>query len=273
MMKQLAFRITWTAAWPMRFYYCRSPFQSGRGASLRVLDAILDLAPQDAFCAKLNNGQCAELRFDEVIGRTFMIWGSFERGESRFLAELSARGTTAIDVGANVGVLTVAMADAVGSDGEVWAFEPVPETAQRLRRNIAINDLENVRVFELAAAESEGGAFLNLADDPAYHSLGSPYEGRGTGRQIRIPTTTLDRIWRESGEPTVSVIKIDTEGTECAVVSGARALMSACRPVIMAEAQSPAAVSALADVVSKFGYREIHDSELNLQTHVFRVAE
>jgi hypothetical protein len=134
----------------------------------------------ESFVAQLPGGWSAELRFDEVIGSTHLIFGGFEVGESQLLRVLAEAGTTAIDVGANVGLLTIALADAVGQTGSVWAFEPVPATAERLRRNLALNDLTNVEIFELAVTDSEGGALLNVADDPAYHSLGVVYENRGT---------------------------------------------------------------------------------------------
>jgi FkbM family methyltransferase len=209
------------------------------------------------------------LRFDEVLGRTCLIYGGFEVGESRALRALAEPDTTAIDVGANVGLLTIELADAVGPGGSVWAFEPLPATVQRLRENVRLNDLGNVELFELAVTDSESRALLNLADDPAYHSLGTVYENRDSGRQTEVPTTKLDTVWQARGTPRVSVIKIDTEGTEAAVVAGARAIIEACKPALVVEAPSPTALSSIAALLDPYEYVQERRRGISRATHVF----
>src|SRR5262249_53049807 len=66
-----------------------------------------------------------------------------EPGTRRIITRLLAPGMTFIDVGANIGLLTLAGARAVGSNGKVLAIEPVPLAFDLLNRGLAINELEH----------------------------------------------------------------------------------------------------------------------------------
>ena len=80
-------------------------------------------------------------------------------------------GATVIDAGANVGRFAVPVARAVGPEGSVVAFEPAPGTASRLRRSIAINDLQDVCLLESAVGDVEEDVDFVLAADSAYSGL------------------------------------------------------------------------------------------------------
>jgi FkbM family methyltransferase len=63
---------------------------------------------------------------------------------------------TVLDIGANIGYLTVLMAHKVGPAGRVIAFEPVPSVYARLCENLELNDLHHVQAERLAVADGEG---------------------------------------------------------------------------------------------------------------------
>lgn len=267
------FGLVWPLTWPARLYLRKSPCRYGKKVLGRLLNALILHTTSGTFEAQLPGGRMATLQFSEVIGRTYLMLGGFEVGEARLLRELALPGTTAVDVGANVGLLSIPLSDAVGDGGRVWAFEPLHATAERLRSNLALNGITNVDVSELAVTDVESEALLNVADDPAYHSLGVVYESRGTGQQIVVQTTDLDSIWMQRGSPSISVIKIDTEGTEAAVVSGAAALIEACRPAVVVEAPSSSATAAIAALLVPHGYREAPTKGLQSATRVFVHAD
>ncbi len=77
--------------------------------------------------------------------------------EERFLLSIaeSMHGWVVYDIGANVGITTLFFARCVGQEGLVTAFEPVPLTAQRLRENVRINRLHNVRIYEVALGDRD----------------------------------------------------------------------------------------------------------------------
>jgi FkbM family methyltransferase len=222
-----------------RAYVVGSP--RGRGKRIVIL-AAQSFLPAEAreFDADLPGGGVIRLRWDEVIGRRILESGGFEVAEIQALGGLAEAGTCVFDVGANVGLLTVPLGRAVGPQGIVVAVEPLPENVARLRRNADRNGLANVRTIEAAAAAEDGQMVFNLAQDPAFGSLGALTKATKIGDLV-VSVRSLDSIWRELGEPRVSLLKIDVEGGEFDVVRGAEAIIARHAPCLLFEANSDAA--------------------------------
>ena len=169
--------------------------------------------------------------------------GGFERAETEFAIEQARPGTVAIDVGANVGMFTVPLALAVGPSGRVLTIEPSPENVERLERNLDLNSLENVVVEPIAVGDKAGRLVLQLASDPGFHSTAEVAEPRGIEENLTVRAETLDQVWLRAHAPAVSFIKIDTEGSEDAVLRGAEQILRACQPVLLVEAKGDNAAS------------------------------
>ncbi|MDG2284030.1 MAG: FkbM family methyltransferase, partial [Alphaproteobacteria bacterium] len=73
---------------------------------------------------------------DRYIRPAIKITGEYSGGEIDLYQALLNPGDTALDVGANISVFTIAMGLAVGGFGKVIAFEPQPPIFDILRRNI-----------------------------------------------------------------------------------------------------------------------------------------
>jgi FkbM family methyltransferase len=249
-------RIGWILAWPLRQYVTRFPIRCGKG--LLVTWLLRPLLPTGTACylADLPGGGKVELRYQERIGLSRMIYGEFESAETLFLIQRARPGTTAVDAGANVGLFTVPLARAVGSSGRVLAFEPSRENAERLRRNVALNTLRNVTVHEAALGQTCGKAWLQVEGDPAYHAL-LPVGSERHGRAVKVNVVRLDDAWIAAGRPTVSVMKVDVEGSEGLVLGGAEAVLEACRPTILVEASTPEARSALDEWFEPRGFEHM----------------
>src|SRR6187401_1427970 len=89
------------------------------------------------------------------MGLSF-IWNR-QYQEWAWTREISA-GSCVYDVGANFGQSTLRLAHAVGRDGHVVAFEPMPATFRTLCRNIRINNLDQVTPIEAAVGARDGAA-------------------------------------------------------------------------------------------------------------------
>src|SRR5215211_3373977 len=72
------------------------------------------------------------------------------------LVELAAPGDTVFDIGANYGVYSLTLAQKVGSDGQVCAFEPGEEALAQLRRNVELNPQLNIEIVPAALSDREG---------------------------------------------------------------------------------------------------------------------
>jgi len=130
-----------------------------------------------------------------------------------FLRRAVRPGDTVVDAGANVGLFTMLMSCLVGPRGFVHAFEPHPDTAGRLDRNVALNRATNVLIHEIALWDACRDLTLYTCFEPGLASL-RPYDGWSGSRTVR--TERLDRIL--PGPP--RLIKMDVEGSELNALKG-----------------------------------------------------
>ena len=170
------------------------------------------------------------------IGASLFATGAFEEADIRFVERLIRPSSTPtiLDVGANIGLHSIRWIDAF-PDGECFAFEPSRATAEILRRNVALNGLdERVEVIEQALADTAGERTFFSASDDAYSSL------RDTRRKTITETypvdvTTVDAFVEARSLTKVDLIKIDVEGLEGQVLQGAEHTLEALRPNLFVE--------------------------------------
>lgn len=145
-----------------------------------------------------------------------------------------ATGTTALDVGANQGSHTKALLAAVGSEGHVVAFEPIPFLYSSLVRKY-ISD-PRCQVFPYAISQSDGEShfFINSCNYSFCSALvNSDQISGGTSTQISVHVRCLDSI--DFSASKISLIKLDVEGAELLVLNGACNTIANHRPVCVFE--------------------------------------
>jgi FkbM family methyltransferase len=268
-LRERLFRFIWPLTLPIRAYINHVPLDRGKGVLSRLLlKPLLPPLPNE-FDAVLPGNGTIRLRYREVLGFSTLVSGSFEAAETQFLCGFARPGTVAVDVGANVGVFTIPLAQAVGPAGRVLAFEPAPENYARLRANVLRNQLANVRVYEVALGSTQGKATLALAPDPAFHSLAERQE---EDTFLEVAVAPLDAFWNPETDHAVSVLKIDVEGTELDVLHGAKRVVEAARPVVLAEARNEGKLEELVEFFRPLGYRHWQPPEFRPWNHAFVVS-
>jgi FkbM family methyltransferase len=250
-----ATRAAWPLTWPVRWYWAHSDRQVGKKLVVdHVLKRLVPARPA-GFETELPGGGRVFLHHRDDIGLVVLMSGSFEEAEIKVARSLARAGTTAIDVGANVGIFTVPLALAVGTRGRVLAVEPSPENVAQLEHNIRLNELENVDVHAIALAAAPGEVALQLGADPAFHSTATVVRSRDASATTMVPAETLDGIWRDAGSPHVSFLKVDTEGAELDVLRGGRDLVETWRMPILLEAKEDERLRALDALLVPLGYK------------------
>jgi FkbM family methyltransferase len=144
-----------------------------------------------------------------------------EPGTRRVLTKLLSEGMIFIDVGAHVGLLTLAGARAVGPRGRVLAFEPTPATFELLVRALPINGVSGrVSAHRQACGALRERRAFHVAAVLGHSSLLAPETGAAEqgGRDIEVEIVLLDDMVPPG--TSVDVVKIDVEGTELDVLAG-----------------------------------------------------
>jgi FkbM family methyltransferase len=158
----------------------------------------------------------------DAIGRHIAKYGTHEPLVTRWMAEFlnAAQAGIVIDIGANLGWHALHAARHRNVD-TVVAFEPDPFNAWLLERNLSVNGIDNVIVESRAVGAGPGAAQLHRygRNNFGRHSLAADH---GQGSRT-VPVTDVDSALAALGfgERPISLIKIDVEGYEPAVIDGA----------------------------------------------------
>lgn len=165
--------------------------------------------------------------------------GFFELETQRVVAQEVKRGCRVYDCGANIGYYSGIFAKLVGEHGMVVAFEPSPENLSCLKKIAELNGLKNITVVPKAVWRRGGIARFHrdLENKSAVtdHLEGALGDRADKGAPMEVETVSLDQYVYEEGNPIPDFIKIDVEGSEGAVLAGAKRLLSEHAPTVLIE--------------------------------------
>ena len=186
--------------------------------ALRTRGAIL--VDESTFALRTLDGFVLVPRHDTLLLLMLLDAGpeGLEPGTRRVLSKLLVPGATFVDVGAHIGLLTLAGARAVGASGKVLAIEPVPLSFELLQRSLTINGLAGRVEGKCQAVGAHHARCKFFVRDVLGHSSLTQGEFAAGEDEIEVSVTPLDELVRR-GER-VDVIKIDVEGAELAVLEG-----------------------------------------------------
>jgi FkbM family methyltransferase len=165
------------------------------------------------------------------IEREILEKNIWDRETVEIIQRLVKAGDVCMDVGANMGSVSLAMAKQIGPSGRVYAFEPGPIMAARFRKNVELNpQFENVILLtEMGLSEKPGRLFYN-----------QDMQNRGNGGLLgtsgeSIEVITIDEFATRARLTQLNFVKIDVEGMEYEVLKGGLGTWSRLRPVLFFE--------------------------------------
>ena len=203
--------------------------------------------------AETRFGRMFTLIGDTVIGRSLRLYGEFAGEEVDSILSLVGPGDHVLDLGANIGFHTLALARAVGPGGAVTSVEPQRFCFQLLCANVTANQLATVHALRAAVGDVTGTCAIPLLDPRARHNAGAtgvaPDADAGAQTDI-VPLITVDSLKL----PRCNLIKIDTEGFENRVVTGARQTIERHRPVLYIEVHDREKLRHLVASLTPLGY-------------------
>jgi FkbM family methyltransferase len=165
-----------------------------------------------------------------------IAFGNLEQSVQEAMVRHLPKGGVFYDIGANVGFFTVLAAHMCGiGEGHAYAFEPTPDNANEIRSNARLNATPNLTVIEKAVSDHAGTGQLQVVDDQSWSKLMDYGEHPLTAEVMDIELVTVDDLVASGEILPPTVVKIDVEGAELAVLDGMRATIARHAPVIICE--------------------------------------
>jgi len=182
-----------------------------------------------------------EVDISEGLDLSLFLFGNFQKhvSDNKFIH--LPQDAVIFDVGANVGIMSISFAQKA-IHGKIYAFEPTHYALEKLKRNIELNEkiassihIVNTFVSSEEKKTSNIKAFsswkidkkIGIAQHPVHGGTAMPTEG--------VPTITIDEFVHEHKIDRIDFIKIDTDGHEFEVLSGARKSIEHLKPQIIFE--------------------------------------
>jgi len=166
--------------------------------------------------------------------------------------------SVAWDIGANVGLFSVAAAALAGPRGAIVSVDADVWATSLVARSIELNGDRIAPIHQVTAAVSNfhGTAQFHIAQRSRSSNFlaGCGASQTGGSREVRtVATTTLDRLAERF--PLPSVLKIDVEGAEWLALDGGRNMIAAARPAIFCEVVPENALSVSRILIDELKYR------------------
>jgi FkbM family methyltransferase len=227
------------------------------------------------------------IRLSAQNGKDYMVQviskGGIEAYEKPTLALfchfVERLGGTVLDIGANTGLFSL-LAAAAHPGVKICAFEPLGSVFGMLEENLALNPKLAARIAASCKGFSEQGGqavFYETINAHGFVPTSSTLERsradyEGTYREHVVELITLhewDRIYQ--GEP-ITVVKIDVEGHEHAVLQGGRSVIAKHRPLMIVEMLAQSRFDVMKQIIIEQNYVDfgiLPDSLLHLEAPVF----
>lgn len=213
----------------------------------RVLRQPLKLIPGNAAMPILQ-GRLKGKRW--IAGaHTHGCWlGCYESEKQKLFESKIKPGDAVFDIGANTGFYTLLASDLVGSLGHVYAFEPVPRNTHFLHEHLRLNKVGNVEVIEAAVSDRGGDTYFDDTPGSAMGHLAA--KGR-----LKVRTVSIDALISEGRVLPPNCMKIDVEGGEFLVLSGAKSTLRDYHPIIFLATHGAQVHEQCCDLLQSFGYQ------------------
>ncbi len=188
----------------------------------------------NALCIRVAGGVTVAVpdRMDLLTPYVLLEQEDWFEDEIKFVRKVMRPGMRAVDIGANYGLYTLAIAKGVGPSGRVWAVEPSSATSAYLRESIRLNAFSQVTVIQKALSDREGTAKLSISANSELNTLINAADQAGTEE---VDLSTLDSLANSKAWGPVDFLKLDAEGEEERILKGGAAFLRSSNPLVMFE--------------------------------------
>lgn len=213
-------------------------------------DVAIEIAQKD-IVLKINGVRIA-FDYSQTFCRVEAILsmrGNPEQDDFDFMGRLLRPGDVILDIGSNVGVVSLLLLHDNPEIGDIYSFEPLPVTFEKMKKNMALNsNPEKIHPFNIGMSNEIGSFdfYLPGADEAAsmrpnmddYYMreiVNGVYTGRKKMEKIACQVSTIDDFVIQQSIKRVNLIKIDVEGNEYNVLLGGADVLSQYKPTVYVE--------------------------------------
>ena len=190
---------------------------------------------------------------NDYVGRSIKYFGDLDKKVTWLVRKVLQPGDHALDIGANLGLVSFKMLERVGPSGKVIAFEPQSRMINYMEQSITLNGTENLHLQKLGLADKPDKLRLSI---PEHNAGAASFALEAGSRFEEVPVTTLDDFYRKNSLGNVRLIKIDVEGFEPQVFVGGKEFFTEIKPyvIVFEENRKSEGVPKSISTIQSYGY-------------------
>ena len=176
-----------------------------------------------------------EILDNDAIGNTIKEKGCWEEHITEFISNYIKPEYNCLDIGANFGYHTVTMGMLANLTGAVFSFEPMKIFSELINKNLELNNIHNVIVYNNAVGNEQREVFIQVPCTESKELVNhgdSSISNRQIGQSVEMITIDLLSL------PKINFVKLDVQGSEILVLEGARQTIAKDKPVMIVEIES-----------------------------------
>jgi FkbM family methyltransferase len=210
------------------------------------------------------HGKLIELHLADPLERmTYFLGRYYDLPTQLFLRKYLKRGDNFVDIGANIGMISLLASYLVGEQGTVRSFEPNPVCGDRIETLVRINGLRNLTLTRKAIADAAGRLELHVPEHAGMGTLAEiPADLLGSySNHYAVEVAVGDK--ELAGDLPIQIMKIDVEGYECKVLAGCAETIGRWKPCIVTEVvpehlkRAGSSAETMFDLMHGYGYRGV----------------
>ncbi len=233
------------------------------------------LPPSGGITVSLSSGVSFKMRTNQTSYVTKLLYwkGATAFEYTPIFEKLATKIDSFIDIGANTGYYSL-LAASVNKNIMVHSFEPAHGPSHYLHQNIAINHfIKNINVHDVALSDKDGQVEFYEVQNAKYRYLAHNLGGVGSLKKVTnskrtstvVKAITLDNFVMQESIQKIDLIKIDTEGTEHFILSGAHETIERFKPIIICETLFNKIEAELEEIMKAHGYEFFNHVNQKLQ--------
>lgn len=175
---------------------------------------------------------------DCSISKTINTYSTWEPHMESLMRKIVNKNDVVIDIGANIGYFSAVLSELVGQNGKVYSFEPISPISDLVTKMKNFNKLDQIQLYNCALSNTDGKAYIKVSTlSPGISKFTTLDDAikqnkRRPNSVIEVPCYALDNILLSEKINKLDYIKIDVEGAEPLVFSGAKKIIQKFLPKI-----------------------------------------
>lgn len=241
-----------------------------------ILPNKIKLPPSGSLKIESSNGNTFKILTNQTSYLTQLIFwnGGYQAFEyTSIFIKLVKKVDSFYDIGANIGFYSL-IAASEHKNISVVGFEPALGPLFYFRKNVAINNFNNIKIEPIALSHTNGEIDFYEVRNKKYKYLENNLAGESnTGSKTKgrnyvlnkVKTTTLDDYVNANDVTTIDLIKMDTEGTENLILENSNFVLSEMKPIIICETLFNTIEKELEKILKSHGYNFYNHTKSGLQ--------